>query len=364
MGTSVSGVLGRVVATGLLACIALSSTGCKSLLKKKFGAGADAGVTTTGAAPLEGQDLADEQIQDKLDEYIKCLNSLSSPIHQSRHRYFTYVPRTGPTGKETMADIYKLPVGATANCSAGITRSKAMPPSEPKLEEAGSEFSLAAIEIDRLMTEMDTYYDLRLFKDDKWAKGKAMHPRLMAAWSRFSTADKNLHDTLDGITKPLAQRVLGRLEREDGKRFRYSRKKVLITARELVEASDPIGEDDDIDGSLYIAAYTEFEKALDELTAYGQLHKAELDDKTNPSWPMSKSNYERFTKEAGDFKKAAKEFWRCLQDAPAKAKTPSGKIDMDKLGNCSNGVASWKTGDEVIKQYNEFIRTSNAHQFP
>ena len=362
MGTSVSGVVGRVVATGLLACVALSSVGCKSLLKKKFGGG-DAGAATTAAAATE-QDDADEQLQEKLDEYIKCLNSLSSPIHQSRHRYFTYVPRTGPTGKETMADIYRLPVGAATNCSAGVSRSKIMPPSEPKLEEAGAEFSLAATEIDRLMTEMDTYYELKLFKDDKWAKGKAMHPRLVAAWTRFSTADKNLHDTLDGITKPLAQRVLGRIEREDGKKFRYSRKKVLITARELVEASDPIGEDDDIDGSLYVAAYTEFEKSLDELTEYGQGHKAELALATNPAFPMSESNYNQFVKEAGDFKRAAKDFWRCLQDAPAKAKTPSGKIDMDKLGNCSNGVASWKTGDEVIKQYNEFIRTSNSRQFP
>ena len=68
-------------------------------------------------------------------------------------------------------------------------------------------------------------------------------------------------------------------------------------------------------------------------------------------------------KEATDFKKAAKEFWRCLHEAPPKAKTPSGKIDMDKMGNCGSGAA-WKTGDEVIKQYNEFIRTSNSRQFP
>lgn len=362
MGTTVSGVLGRVLATGLLACVALTSTGCKTLLKKKFGA-QDAGVSTTTAA-LGGQDLADEQLQEKLDEYIKCLNSLSSSIHQSRHRYFTYIPRTGPTGREAMADLYKLPVGATANCSAGVSRSKTMPPSEPKLEEAGTEFSLAATEIDRLMTEMDTYYELRLFKDDKWAKGKAMHPKLVEAWGRFSKADKDLHDTLDGITKPLAQRVLGRIEREDGKKFRYGRKKVLITARELVEASDPVGEDDDIDGALYVAAYTEFEKGLDELIAYGTANRAELTKANNPAFPMAESNYNQFVKEAGDFKRAAKEFWRCLQDAPAKAKTPSGKIDMDKLGNCSNGVAAWKTGDEVIKQYNEFIRTSNSRQFP
>ncbi len=362
MGTSVSGVWGQALAVGVLACVALTSAGCKNLLKKK--ASKDAGAPTTAASALTGQDLADEQIQEKLDEYIKCLNSLASPIHQSRHRYLTYVPRSGPTGREATAHLDKLPAGSAASCATGVSRSKVMPPSDPKLEAAGGEFSLAASDIDRLMTEMDTYYELRLFKDDKWAKGKAMHPRLMAAWERFSRADKNLHDTLDGITKPLAQRTLARIEREDGKKFRYGRKKVLIAARELVEAGDPVGDDDDIDGSLYTASYTEFEKALDELTGYGSLHKAELSNANNPAFPMSESNYNQFLKEAGDLKRASKEFWRCLQDAPAKAKTPSGKIDMDKLGNCSTGTPAWKSGDEVIKQYNKFIRTSNTHQFP
>lgn len=356
MGRSVTWI--RIVATA--ACVVLSTSGCKNLLKKK--SGADAGVSTTAA--LTGQDLADEQLQEKLDEYIKCLNSLSSSIHQSRHRYLTYIPKTGPTGREQFADLYKLPASATASCSAGVSRSKSLPPAEPKLESAGQEFSLAASEIDRLMTEMDTYYEMKLFRDDKWVKGKAMHPRLMTSWDKFSKADKNLHDTLDGITKPLAQRVLSRIDREEGKKFRYGRKKVLIAARELIEASDPIGDDDDIDFQLYSASYTEFEKGLDELIAYGSMHKADLaNQKLAPAWPMAESNYESFVKEATDFKKAAKEFWRCLRDAPAKAKTPSGKIDMDKIGNCADGPA-WKQGDEVIKQYNEFIRTSNSHQFP
>jgi hypothetical protein len=360
MGTSVWRVLGGGVATCALLGVVLTTTGCKNLLKKK--SGADAGVSKT-TAPLAGQDLADEQVQEKLDEYIKCLNSLSSAIHQSRHRYLTFVPRTGPTGREATADLYRLPVGATTSCSTGVTRSKSMPPSDPKLEAAGTEFSLAASEIDRLMTEMDTYYEVRLFRDDKWAKGKLMHPRLMSAWDRFSKADKNLHDTLDGITKPLAQRVLSRIEREDGKKFRYGRKKVLINARELVEASDPVGDDDDVDPNLYTASYTELEKALDELTTYGGMHKAELANANNPAFPMAESNYTQFVKEATDFKKAAKDYWRCLQAAPPKAKTPSGKIDLDKLGMCGSSPA-WKQGDEVIKQYNEFIRISNGHQFP
>lgn len=352
---------GALVAAVMLTTV-FGTTGCKKLLaglKKNKDAG-----TTASAGGVTAQDDADELLQEKLDEYIKCLNSLGSSIHQSRARYYTYIPRTGPTGREGYADLYRLPAGATANCTAGVARAKPMPPSDPKLESAGEEYAAAATEIDKLIIEADRYYENKDFRDDKWAKGKLMHPRLVAAWARFSKADKELHDTLDGITKPLAQRTLARIEREEGKKFRWHRKNVLITSREMVEASDPVGEDDDIDFNLYGAAYTSFEKALDELEAFGGAHKSELSNqKLAPSWPMAGSNYDQFVKESNDFKKSAKEYWRCLRDAPAKAKTPSGKIDPDKLGNC-NGTPAWKTGDEVVKQYNEFIRTSNSHPFP
>ncbi len=360
MGTS--WFWGRVAATGLVACLALtSSTGCSKLLKKKSKADAGVGATTT---TLTGQDLADEQMQEKLDEYIKCLNSLSSSIGNSRRRYLSYIPKAGPTGRESMGDIYKIPAGYTTNCSVGISKSKMMPPVDGKLEGAGAEFSLSASAVERTIAEMSTYLEMKNFRDDKWARGKVLHPQLMAGFTRFQTADKNLHDTLDGITKPLAQRTLGRIEREEGKKFRYTRKKVLIMSRELIEAGDPVGEDADIDFTLYTQAYTDFEKALDELQAYGGLHRAELtNQQLAPAWPLAESNYTAFVKEATDYKKRAKEFWRCLKDAPAKAKTPSGRIDMEKMGNCADGPA-WKQGDLVIKEYNEFIRTSNNQPFP
>jgi Protein of unknown function (DUF3829) len=357
--SDVMGVVRKVATVALLGCLATSSTGCKSLLKKQLGA--DGGATN---AAMSSQDIADEQLQEKLDEYIKCLNSLSTQIHKSRRSYLSYIPKAGPKGTERDVQITKLKDGATASCTVGAAKSKTMPPSDAKLEGAGQEFADAAAAVDKQVNDAFSYFDMKAFKDDKWAKGKALHPQLMQAFDRFSKADKSLHDTLDGITKPLAQRVLARIEREEGKKFRYGRKKVLITSRELVEAADPTGEDPDVDFTLYQSTYNEFEKALDELTAYGSMHKAELgNQKLAPNWPMADSNYEQFVRSSTDYKKAAKEFWRCLRDAPPRSKSPSGKIDREKMGNCGSDPA-WKLGESTVRAYNEFIRTSNAHQFP
>ena len=111
VGSSFKKWQGVLVAAVCVSAI-VSNLGCKKLLAKRD---AGAGASSSGGT---AQDDADEQLSEKLDEYIKCLNTLSSSIHQSRHRYLTYIPRTGPTGREAYADLYKLPYDAPETISA------------------------------------------------------------------------------------------------------------------------------------------------------------------------------------------------------------------------------------------------------
>lgn len=347
----------------LAAAIALSAAtgtlGCKKLLKGSKNNAKDGGVSTTSAN--SPQDDADEQMLEKLDAYIICLNTLSTPVHQTRARYFSWVdPKKGVTGNERVVlGLFDLPKESAQKCTAGLAKAKTMPPKDTKLEAAGDEFAKTVMELDGLIDEVFTYYENKSFKDDKFAKGKAMHPKLVAAFNNFSKADNAMHATLDGITKPLSQRTLGRIEREEGKKFRWHRKNTLIEARELVEAGDPVGEDDNVDFALFNAAFTEFDKALNDLGAFGLIHKKELDSQTNPAWPLATSNFEQFSRAAEEYRKKAREYLRCLREAPAKAKAPNGKIDVDKLPPCPDGKPR-----DVVAKYNELIRTSNDHQFP
>jgi hypothetical protein len=354
----ISGRLGTLALTGALTLSAMTGTlGCKKLFKGKS---KDAGTTTT-AVGSNPQDDADEAMQEKLDAYIICLNTLSSPVHSTRSRYFSWVnPKTGPTGQErNVFGLFTLPADGARKCTAGLAKAKALPPDDGKLEAAGDEFAKTVTELDSLINEVFTYYENKNFKDDKFAKGKAMHPRLMTAFTNFSKADNGLHATLDGITKPLAQRALARIEREEGRKFRYFRKHVLLAARELVEAGDPVGEDDNVDFALYNTSFTEFDTSLTELQSYGLLHKNDLDARTNNNFPLAKSNFDQFSRAAEDYRKKSREYLRCLRDAPAKARAANGKVDPDKIGPCTDGRPK-----DVVQKYNDFIQTSNARQFP
>lgn len=359
------GMSGRLGTLAMTVAIVLSATsgtlGCKKLLKKKTTDGGTTAASAGSAASTNSpQDDLDEQMQEKLDGYITCLNTLSSPVHATRARYFSWVdPKKGVTGNERIVyGLYDLPNDSAKKCTDGLVKSKVMTPRDAKLETAGDDFAKSVTELDALIDEVFTYYENKNYKDDKFAKGKAMHPRLVTAFQNFSKADNNMHATLDGITKPLAQRALARIEREEGKKFRYHRKHVLLTARELVEAGDPIGEDDNIDFALYNASFTEYDKALNDLTAYGLVHKTELDGKENPAWPLAKSHFDSFSRAAEEYRKKSREYLRCLRDAPAKAKV-GNKVDPDKMGECRDGRPR-----DVVDKYNSFIQTSNSNQFP
>ncbi len=356
-----SGRLGTLALVGALVMSAMTGTlGCKKLLSRGK-ASKDAGVAATTVPASTLQDDQDEAMQEKLDAYIICLNTLSSPVHATRSRYFSWVnPKTGPTGQErAVLGLFDLPQGAAQRCTAGLAKAKLLAPKDPKLEAAGDDFARTVTELDGLIDEVFAYYENKNFKDDKFAKGKAMHPRLISAFSSFSKADNGLHSTLDGITKPLAQRSLARIEREEGRKFRYHRKHVLLTARELVEAGDPVGEDDNVDFALYNASFAELDKALTELQGYNLLHRSELDLSSNSNFPRSKANFDSFNRAAEDYRKKSREYLRCLRDAPAKAKAANGKVDPDKMGPCTDGRPR-----DVVQKYNDFIHTSNDHQFP
>jgi len=359
--SNVSGGWRRLAAIVTVAALAMTgTTGCKKLLKGKKDAGA---TGTTASTPSTPQDDADEQMLVKLDAYIDCLNSISSSAHQARSRYLSWIrdPKAGPTGKETLIlGIREIQKGEAEECQAGVNKANALPPRDGKLETAGSDFARAVVQLDALVDDARIYYDNKNYKDDKFAKGKALHPQLMAAFANFSKADSNLHATLDGITKPLSQRTLQRIEREEGKKFRYHRKATLIAARELIEAGDPIGDDDDVDFALYSAAFNELDKATTELETYGAVHRKDLDLQSNPSWPLAGSHFDTFMRAANEYRKKSREYLRCLRDAPPAAKNKTtGKVDVDKLPPCPDGRPR-----DVIAKYNEFIRTSNANQFP
>lgn len=330
-----------------LACVlALGGlAGCDDIINGlKNGADAAAGAADAvdGVAGGGGPSTEDQKLSQKLSGYITCTNNVSSRVRSSGDRYLSWIDaEKGLTGEEKYVHgLYSFP--DTKACKDGIATSKDVDPDDAEIEKAAEEYLAALNELEPIAAEAQKYYDDEDYKDDKFAKGKELHPKLTAGFGKFAKADSVLHGLVAKHGDALQLRELERIEKEEGKKLLYHTKKVVTEARHLVEIGEtPLAE---FDLEKFTPALDKFEKALDEAEAYAKANKAEAD---------SVSIYSMFLSAAGDYKKSAKELMRRVRD---KEEFSTG----DKMMLKNSPAMVDGTPAKLIKEYNDLINSSNG----
>lgn len=174
---------------------------------------------------------------EKLNAYVGCINRLSERAHDSRARYFSWVSKNGPTGKERI--IYgTYTIYDTADCQKSVEAANALEPHDAVLEAAGSAYVAAVTTLGPLLKEADDYYTQENYKDDKMAKGKTLHPRLVAAWDAFASADKNLRAGVEAINDKRKAEELAAIEAKEGRKARYYVEALMIQAKRVLRTQD------------------------------------------------------------------------------------------------------------------------------
>ena len=176
-------------------------------------------------------------LTEKLNAYVGCINRLSERAHESRTRYFSWVGKKGPTGKERI--IYgTYTIYDTADCKKNVEKANALEPRDAALEAAASAYVEAVTKLEPLLKEADEYYSQENYKDDKMAKGKALHPRLVAAWDAFASADKALRGAVDVINDKRSAEKLAAIEASEGRKSRYHVEALMIHAKRVLRTHD------------------------------------------------------------------------------------------------------------------------------
>ena len=174
---------------------------------------------------------------EKLNAYVGCINRLSERSYQSRERYFSWAAKTGPTGKERI--IYgTYTIYDTSDCRKAVEKANAIEPRDAALEAAASAYAAAVGKLEPLLKETDDYYTRENYKDDRMAKGKALHPRLVAAWDEFAAADRSLRNNVETINDRRALEKLAAIEQSEGKKTRYHVEAVMIQAKRVLRAEN------------------------------------------------------------------------------------------------------------------------------
>jgi hypothetical protein len=282
----------------------------------------------TASHPATAQD---KSAVEKMNAYVGCINRLSSRAYESRSRYFSWAKKTGPTGKERI--IYgTYTIYDTADCRKNVEKANALEPRDAELEAAASAYADAVSKLEPLLKEADDYYTQENYKDDRMAKGKALHPRLVAAWDAFASADKKLGAGVGAVNDRRAAEQLAEIERKEGRKVRYHVEALMINAKRVLRAQDT----DKPDIAAITQALNDYEAAVKAMEdASGKDGDAKIGS--------------MFLSTAKSYLTTAKQLMRRVRD-----KTPYSQGDRMML-NAGSGWMVEGSPQRLLRDYNQLI---------
>ncbi len=270
---------------------------------------------------------------EKLNAYVGCINRLSERAYESRKRYFSWVGKNGPTGKERI--IYgTYTIYDTSDCKKNVEKANALEPRDAALEAAASAYVEAVSKLEPMLKDADDYYTQENYKDDKMARGRALHPLLVAAWDAFASADKALRGGVETINDKRAAEKLAEIERSEGRKARYHVEALMIQAKRVLRAQDTATPD----VAKIAEALNEYEgtvKAIEQLPA---------DDAKIGSF---------FTGNAKSFLTTAKQLMRRIRD-----NVPYSTGDKMML-SAGSGWMVEGSPPRLLRDYNQLIEAYN-----
>jgi hypothetical protein len=272
----------------------------------------------------------------KMNAYVGCINRLSARAFESRARYFSWVGKNGPTGRERI--IYgTYTIYDTSDCRKNVEKANTLEPHDAELEAAASAYAEAVSKLEPLLKEADDYYSQQDYKDDKMAKGKALHPRLVAAWNAFESADQKLRSGVDAINDRRALAKLAEIEKSEGKQARYHVEALMIQAKRVLRAEGA----DKPDVAAITQALNDYEsmvKGAEQFTGSGN-------DAKIGSF---------FIGNAKSFLVTAKALMRRIRD-----KVPYSAGDKMMLGNQGAGWMVEGSPPRLLRDYNQLVDAYN-----
>ena len=299
-------------------------------------------VSVIGSAVLLGQLMAGPagaetpSLTQKINAYIGCINRLSERSYDSRARYFSWAGKNGPTGKERI--IYgTYTIYDTSDCRKNVDKANALEPRDSELEAAASAYVEAVVALEPLLKEANDYYDQQNYKDDKMAKGKSLHPRLVAAWNAFASADATLRTGIDVLQDKRAVERLAEIESTEGRKGRYHVEALMIRAKRVMR-TETAATPNIAQITEAVADYESIVKATDEYAG------ANKDSKIGSS----------FVGTAKSYLTTAKQLMRRVRD-----KVPYSSGDKMML---NSGGGAWMVEGSparLTRDYNQLVESYN-----
>lgn len=254
-----------------------------SLLLGAVGFSGSHAIAQIPARPAEQTPVTDkvpELSEEALNAWIKKLNIYTSLFNRSSRgidswkRYTSWVDtKTGPTGKErNVYGLYSLYDDAATNLAPKAIAAASAEPRMGSLDATASAFAASLQTLHPVVSEAYSYYSRKDYSDDKFAKAKELHPKLMAAFGDYIAKRNIFEEQLTSIKKQTNIQSLAQIEKLEGRKYRWHSKRSLMEAEKTLEVLTATQSKKDL------PAFADAVKSFSEVTRDFDDYVAQSDD--------------------------------------------------------------------------------------
>ncbi|EBO5871725.1 DUF3829 domain-containing protein [Salmonella enterica] len=286
--------------------------------------------------PAQPEVDAEEVYSEKMDVYIDCFNKLQLPVQHSLARYADWVKdfKKGPTGKESLVyGIYGITESYITNCQKEMKQVAALTPLLEPIDGVAVSYIDSAAALGNTINEMEKYYTQENYKDDAFAKGKALHQTLLKNIEDFKPVSEKYHEAIQEINDKRQLTQLKKIEESEGKTFNYDSLAVMISAKQI----NKVISADTFDAEAMMKKVAELE------TMIAQLKQSDTDGRNFP-----------FVNSAADYQLKAKKYIRRIRDNVQYSDFEKKRVQDPATG--------WMVADSYpasLRSYNEMVDDYN-----
>lgn len=138
--------------------------------------------------------IADPAANRRVNPYIRgCLNRFSPFVLSGRDYYLAWTGGSLPPVDARPTEFVIKGLSADpADCEEALREAASVDPPDPALEAAGRRYLRAVRAAGQTLNEAERYYHDHDWEDDRMARGRAMHPAILAAFEDFGRAHAEL----------------------------------------------------------------------------------------------------------------------------------------------------------------------------
>ncbi|VEA43971.1 Uncharacterised protein [Salmonella enterica subsp. enterica] len=258
------------------------------------------------------------------------------PVQRSLARYADWVKdfKKGPTGKESLVyGIYGITESYITNCQKEMKQVAALTPLLEPIDGVAVSYIDSAAALGNTINEMEKYYTQENYKDDAFAKGKALHQTLLKNIEDFKPVSEKYHEAIQEINDRRQLTQLKRIEEAEGKTFNYYSLAVMISAKQI----NKVISADTFDAEAMMKKVAELE------TMIAQLKEVNTDGRNSS-----------FISSAADYQLQAKKYIRRIRDNVEYSDFEKKRVQDPATG--------WMVADSYpasLRSYNEMVDDYN-----